>query len=347
MMTHQSDGKSSEMRGSRRTALAALAIISTTLLAQVQTGPLTAVLMEDFLTQCTASITACWHLLNGDGLVTVEYALPSYLPLLVTLARQSSPHQKTAAHLAAQGSLLMYLVSHHRLRFREELAYANQAVTLAKVSGDCNLHVSALIWLAGALERDEQPKIMLQKCQEAAKYLDKVVPLLRSQVLACLAYAHALNGPVQGALRCMGTARDCFPSALGEVPCFVSCDYDLYYLILYEGRTHLSLGESDTEHARQHSQQARTALAQFGQLSPTIFVPERYRLQIINEQAAAAIGAGNMEEFEHYLLAGVAGAKALGSQKRHQEAIANWQAARKAWPHEETILKLASALIEP
>jgi hypothetical protein len=91
-MVHQSDGTSSEVLVPRRTARAALAMLSTTLVAKVQTGPLTAVLTEDFLTQCTASITACWHLLNGDGLVTVEYALSS-LPLLVALARQSSPYQ--------------------------------------------------------------------------------------------------------------------------------------------------------------------------------------------------------------------------------------------------------------
>ncbi len=346
MMSDQAGKKSSDVLLGRRMALTTLATVSGALLTKVQAGPLTALLLEEFLAQCTASITACWHLLNGDGLGTVERALPKYLPLLVALARQPSSYQQTAAYLAAQGSLQMYLVSHHRLRFREELTYANQAVTLAKASGDCNLHVSALIWLAGAFERNGQPEIMLQKCQEAAKYLDKVVPLLRSQVLACLAYTHALNGQVQDALRCMGIARDCFPSEFGEVPCFVSCDYDLYYLILYEGRTHLSLGESDTEHVQQHSQQARTALAQFGQLPSTIFVPERYRLQIINEQAAAAIGAGNMEEFEHYLLAGVAGAKALGSEKRRQEAVTVWRKARETWPDEQRVTKLVDVFVE-
>ena len=345
-MAHQSDGNSSEVLVPRRTALAALAMLSTTLVAKVQTGPLTAVLMEDFLTQCTASITSCWHLLNGDGLATVEYALAKYLPLLVALTRQSSPYQKTAAHLAAQGSLLMSLVSYHRLRFRDEQAYADQAVTLAKVSEDRNLHVYALTFLGCACEFNGQLKAMLQKYQEAARYLDEVVPPLRSNVLADLAYAYACNGQVQEALGSIGEARNLFSSEFAEVPCFLSPDHGLFQLILLEGQVHLSLGQSDAEHVQQHSQQAMSALAQFGQLPSTIMVPERYRIQIINEQAKAAIGVRNMEEFEHYLLAGVEGAKALRSEKRRQEAIANWKAARKAWPREEKILKLAALLME-
>jgi hypothetical protein len=92
--------------------------------------------------------------------------------------------------------------------------------------------------------------------------------------------------------------------------------------------------------------QASNALAQFAHLPSTIIAPERYKVQIINYQAMAAVGARNMEEFMHYLLVGVAGAKALGSEKRWQEAIANWRAARKRWPGEDKIPKLADALME-
>ncbi len=151
-MVQQPDGKTSEVLLARRTVLAALVTLPAALLANVQSGPLTAPLLEEFLSQCAASLTACWHLLNGDGMATVEYGLPKYLPLLVALARQPSRYQQTAAYLAAQGSLLMYLVSYHRLRFREELAYAKQAVDLAKVLGDRNLYVQALTFLGGAFE---------------------------------------------------------------------------------------------------------------------------------------------------------------------------------------------------
>jgi tetratricopeptide (TPR) repeat protein len=319
--------------------------VPTALLTHVQAGPLTVLLLEEFLSQCSASITACWHLLNGDGLATVEYVLPRYLPLLVALARQPSRYQQRAAYLAAQGSLLMDLVCYHRLRFHEALAYARQAAELGKLSGNRDLHVYALVLLGGAFYQNGQPRIMLQTHQEAAQYLDEVVPPLRSKVLAELADAYALNGQVQDALRCIDMARDLFPEQFGAVPHFIAADYGLYQLILFEGMTHLVLGERDAEHGEQHSQQARTALAQVAQLPSAVMVPERFKLEIINYQAAAALGVGSMEEFEHYLLAGVEGAKALGSEKRRQEAIANWRAAREKWPHEARVRALAEVFL--
>ena len=343
-MGEQPDGKTSDVRLARRTVLAGLVTVPTALLIKVQAGPLTALLLEEFLAQCTASITACWHLLNGDGLATIAYALPRYLPLLVALARQPSRYQQTAAYLAAQGYLLMSLVSYHRLRFRDELAYAKQAVELAKMCGNRNLHIYALSRLGGAFEINGQPKAMLQARQEAEQYLDEeVVPPLRSHLFSALARAYALNGQVQDAIRYISVAREPFPDQFGEVPCFIAAHYGLHHLILFEGRTYLALGESDAEHVQQHSQQARSALAQFGQLPST--VPARYRIQIINEQAAAAIGTGNMEEFLHYLLAGVEGAKTLGSEKRRQEAIANYRAARQKWPYEARIRELAEVFL--
>jgi tetratricopeptide (TPR) repeat protein len=345
-MAEQPDGKTSEGLPTRRIVLAGLATLSAPLLAKVQAGPLTALLVEEFLSQCSASITACWHLLNGDGLVTVEYALPTYLPLLVALARQPSRYQQTVAYLASQGSLLMALISYHRLRFRAELAYSKQAVELAKLSADRNLFVGALIFLGSPFDLNGQPEIMLQVRQEAVQYLNEEVAVpLHSKAYGHLAYAYARNGQVQDALRCMGQARDLFLTEFGEVPPLVSSDYSLSQLILFEGRTHLALGKSDAEHVHHHSQQAKSALAQIGQLPSTIIVPERYRIQIINEQAVAAVGAGNMEEFLHYLLAGVEGAKALGSEKRRQEALANWRAARAKWPHEAQVKELAEVFL--
>jgi tetratricopeptide (TPR) repeat protein len=345
-IAQQPDEKTSDVFPRRRTVLAGLATVPTVLLTHVQAGPLTALLLEEFLSQCSTSLTACWHLLNGDGLAAVEYVLPTYLPLLVALARQPSSYQQRAAYLAAQGSLLMDLVCYHRLRFHEALAYARQAVELAHLSGDCNLQVYALLFLAGDLQHTGKPRAMLQTNQEAIQYLNEgVVPLLCSYAFARLADAYAQNGQVQDALGYIGKSRDLFPSEFGEVPYFVSADYGLYQLILFEGVTHLALGERDAEHVHEHSQQARIALAQFVQLPSTIIIPERSKLEIINCQAAAAIGVGSMEEFEHYLLAGVEGAKTLGSEKRRQEALANWRAAREKWPHEARVRALAEVFL--
>jgi len=42
---------------------------------------------------------------------------------------------------------------------------------------------------------------------------------------------------------------------------------------------------------------------------------------------------------------GAATAKALNSEMRRQEVIANWKEARKVWPHESKAMHLADVLV--
>lgn len=330
---------------SRRSILRAIAASPLALLLTSPRQQQTIPPVEEFLPECAASITSCWYLLNGDGFSTIEQTLPMYLPILVSWARQSWRYQSIAANIAAQGSLLMDLVSYHRFRFQDSLAYAHQAVELAKLSGDCNLSVYALMLLGGALNLNGQSQAMLQKQQAATLYLDEVVPALRSYALAEVAYAYAQNGQVPEALQSIGEARRLFPSDFGDVPCFVSADYDISQLVVFEGLTHLTLGETDPDHAHQHNEQAAKALAQIEDLPSDMLLPQRLKIEIVNYQAQAAVGAGNLDEFEHYLIAGAKGAASLGSEKRRQEVLANWRAARKVWPHEQKVLALADMFI--
>ncbi|MGH2479976.1 MAG: hypothetical protein ACRDHW_10010 [Ktedonobacteraceae bacterium] len=56
---------------------------------------------------------------------------------------------------------------------------------------------------------------------------------------------------------------------------------------------------------------------------------------------------GDLDEAAHYLLAGIQGAIALGSEKRRQEALSNWQAAYKRWPQEKQVFELADVMHSP
>jgi len=199
-------------------SLAALPLVLFSPLSHLQTGlphP------EEFLPECAASITACWSLLKGDGLATVERTLPAYLPTLVTLARQSSSYQRAMATLGSQGSLLMVMVDYHHCRFQDQLAYANQAVELARLSGDPNLLAYALLCTSWAYHWCQQPHLALQTSQEAAQLLPEILPLLQSAAFANLARAYTNNGMGQEALRAIGEARTRFPTAIGEVPCYI------------------------------------------------------------------------------------------------------------------------------
>ncbi|MBV9691204.1 MAG: winged helix-turn-helix domain-containing protein [Ktedonobacteraceae bacterium] len=356
-MSDQAGKTSSDVLLGRRLALTTLATVSAALLTKVQAGPLTALLLEEFLAQCSASITACWHLLRGDGLSTVEYVLPKYLPVLTALIQQLPTYKQKSAYLAAQGYLLLGLVALHRLRFFERVACCKQAVEYAHVAGDQTLLVTALTHLGDAFYTNGQRAEMLQTCQQALLYSDvkerdDTLPLLvRSKAYAELAHGYAQNGKVQQALCSISEARAIFPEVVREIPVFLSTDYGLFQVILFEGLSNLALANHEERYdnpsrAYDRYQEAASKLAQVDQLPRPIVVPERLRIEIINHQAAAAVGAGNMEEFEHYLLAGVAGAKALGSEKRRQEAVTVWRKARETWPDEQRIMRLADVFVD-
>ncbi len=141
--------------------------------------------------------------MNGKEIVAVEREVSRYLPPLITWAQQPSLYQQSAAYLASQGCLLLSLVCLHQLHFKGRVPYCQQAVEHAKDSGNRNLLVRALIYLADAFCNNGQLIEMLQTYQEAEYYSKKsdgdntVSPLLRSHLLAESAHAYALHGNVQ------------------------------------------------------------------------------------------------------------------------------------------------------
>ncbi len=347
-MTNPNPG---ELLITRRMALATLATLPTALLTKVQTGPLTPSIAEEFLMQAATSITTCWHLLRGDGLATVEYTLPKYVSLLTMLVKHASPYQQRAAYLASQGYLLLSLIALHRLRFAERVAQCQHAVTYANQSGDQTLLVTAYTHLGDAFYTNGQPEKMLHTYQHAeeSSRSPRTPAFLRSKVLAELAHAYAQQGMRQEVLHCLGEARTIFIEENEDIPVFLSTDYGLFQLILFEGLSMLGLGTHEAKHraqdrARSHYREAEDKLSKIEHLPQTVIVPDRINVEIVNQRARASIGAENLDAFERYLLKGIQGAKQLSSEKRRQEAIANWKMAREQWAHEKKIVELADAL---
>jgi tetratricopeptide (TPR) repeat protein len=350
-MTDQKDHQTTEYLISRRMALATLATLSTSLLTKMQFGSLTTIVIEEFLAESTTSIVACWHLLRGDGLVTVEHALPKFLPLLIALIKQYPLYKEKASYLASQSFLLLSLVALHRLRFSERVEYCKQAVEFAREADDHTLLVTSLTHLGDAFFTNGQSMKMLHIYQQAEYYSRgmEISQFLRSKVLAELAHAYAQQGNDQETFRNIGEARQLFSEERGDTPVFLSTDYGLFQLILFEGLSTLGLGnyeeiQENTLRAHDYYQEATNKLKQIEQLAQTVIIPERIRVEIVNQRALVNAKAGNLDEFEKYFMEGVNGAKALASEKRRQEAIANWKAARAQWPHEKKILELADVL---
>lgn len=332
---------------SRRQAIIAIAGLPVALLAAVQQGHWSVLVKEEFLSRCAASITACWHLMAGREFGEVERALSNYLPVLMTWAHQPAPQQKAIADLAAQGNILMSLVALHTLRVPNNLqvriAYCERAGEYAKLSENHDLHATTLTHLGGTLGEAGQPAEMLQKLLEARQYLKDVSLLVQNKLSMELARAYAWNGQVQEALRCIGDARATLPAENTFVPIFLSGDSGLSHLLLMEGQTHLSIGEQQPE--SDHYDQAETVLAQIETLPSTVVIPERFRIEIFNQQALAAMKTQNLERFCFYFEKGIQGAKALGSQQRRQEAVDLYWQGRKLWSHEGRVKDLADLFI--
>ncbi len=335
---------------SRRQALVAIAALPAAVLAAPHSLRRDTPAPEEFLPACAASMSACWQLMNGKEIATVERELARYLPLLMTQARQCSLYQEAAAFLASQGCLLLSLVALHRCHIRGRVSYCQQAVDYARRAGNPSLLVRTLVHLGDAFHTNEQLPEMLLAYQEAALSLDQVSPRLRSHALAESAHAYALNGKVQDTLRCLGEARATFTGERDDASSFLLADTGLFSLILYEGTAYLDLGkryEEAQDHAKARSAytQAAAALAQIEQVSATIPIPERVRLEIINLRTLAAVKASDLEGFQHFILQGIEGAKALESEKRRQEVISTWKLARHVWPKEASVLDLVDAFL--
>ena len=328
---------------SRRSALLVIAALPKGLLGLLR-QPKTAFIEEEFLPACAASITACWYLLNGREFASVERALARYMPFLIGWAQQSYTYQRTAAYLAAQACLLLGFIELHRLQFQQRTVYCKEAVKHAREAGNDSLLVKALTQLGNAYYDQGMCARMLQTYQEAKLLCTGKVPRsLQSKVLMGLAHAYAQHGEAIEALNTINEAREVFPGEIEDVPAFLAADDGEYSLILFEGWIRLDLGKRYPD--RDYNDQAAKVLAQIDNLSTTTLVPERYRHEIINRRAQAAIALGDLDAFRMYTLQSSQNLQVMHSEKRRQEQVINYKTALRKWPHESLVVELADVVL--
>jgi tetratricopeptide (TPR) repeat protein len=292
--------------------------------------------------------------MKGDGLATVAEQLPKYLPALETLAQQPSRYQKIASRLATQGCLLMSLIASHRLNLSLREHYCQRAERYSQIADDQELYVTALTYIAYTFYLEKSFTKSVFYYEKAISIIsnpnNQISPLLRNKVFVEAAVSYAQIGQIQDALRCLGKARETFPQRSHDEPIYVSTDHGMLSALCSEGKTYELLGELMHDQGmpkRSHVLYiaAQNAFAQLKKLDPTITVPERGRIEIVNHWAATAMALNDMDTFQVYLIEGIQRARAIGSDRRMQEAIANWKAARKRWPHEQRVLELADVLL--
>jgi len=324
---------------SRRDALVILAGLPLSLLLKSPQEPTAPLFAEEFLPQCAASITACWHLMRGNQLAVVDEVLSAYLPMLTTLATYPSRYQKPAAYLATQGYRINGILALHRNNLKEREVYCQQAVQYSEIAEDSSLLVSALISLASTFYYNKHPIMAAQIYQRALTYLHHISPLLLARVYIELAVVCAQQKQQQEALRYMRLAQEMYPEYPESDPSFLYAEFSPSSMILEEGLTHLALTlhYPDGEYPRQ----AWNTFARIEKLEAKFLIPERIRLEIINHQANTALALKDLDAFCYQLEQGVIGANRLGSEKRRQEAIEVYREARGLWPNESRIKGLA------
>jgi tetratricopeptide (TPR) repeat protein len=153
------------------------------------------------LAQCTASLEACWELYRSSDASDTSLAFQSvskYLPILETIARNTSQYRKEALDLAVHYALLKTALSWHCAGLTETLQYAKDAVALSKETGDILLQLSSYSKLAWTYLYVKKYGAALATAQEAQVLLEQsatpLPPGIRGGIYSTLALMQANNG---------------------------------------------------------------------------------------------------------------------------------------------------------
>ncbi len=336
MKRSDDDNKS---RLSRRDALVIIAGLPLSLLMKTPPEPTNAIFAEEFLPQCAASITVCWHLMKGNQLSVVEEVLSAYLPILTILAQQPAKYQEIAASLATQVYRLKGILALHRSDSLVRDTYFQTAVQLSEIIQNPDLQASALISLA---YHNQDPTLSSQMYEKALISKDRVSPLLLSRLYVELSVVYAQMKQKQQALRYLCLAQETYPDNPENDSSFLYAEFSLPSLFMEIGRTYLALTQHYPE--EQYSRQAWNTFSQV-EKQPTILVPERIRVETLNYQAKTAVALRNLDLLCKYLEQGACGAKSLSSEKRRREAIEIYREAKSIWPNEMRVKELADLLL--
>ena len=279
-------------------------------------------------------IAACWQFSRGNELALAERLLPECMAKLVPLAQQPSRYQQTVANLAAQGYHLYSIFALHKNDSLAEELYGKQSVQYSLLAGDPNLFITSSKRLGDKYYYKGQYLQALQTFLDALPYTKQASPLFQSKVYTSLAVAYAHVEQRQESLRYLGLALDTFPDSPETDASFSYAEFDLSQMILWEGITRTQLGQTNQ------------AMSVFNRIEePDIVLPERIRIEIINQLARTAIVSGDLEQGSAYVEAGVTGAKTLGSQRRLNEAYDNFNQIALLWPQEKQVKELRDLFV--
>jgi tetratricopeptide (TPR) repeat protein len=328
---------------SRRQALLSLAALPLSLAVGGSTspdGPGASVATDFFLSRSAASITACWHLLKGADLPTVDQMLSSYLVNLEGIAQQHSKYRSAAARLASQAHRIVGIIALHRNQLRLREAHCKQALHYATIASDASSQASAIISLASTYYYTSEPARAAVVYEQALELESGMPPLQRSRVRAELSVVYGQLKREQEGIRSAGLAEELYPDNPEQDPSFLYAEFTPASLTLEQGLAFVALAE----HFPGRNYQDKAAEI-FGRLNGmTASVPERIRFEIINHQAATAVLRNDLEAFESFIIQAIEGVALLASKQRLREAKMAWHKAAEIWPREPRLKALGDGI---
>ncbi len=282
---------------------------------------------EAYLAECQEHIRACWQLLAGKEISVAQFLLCSWLPLLESLVAKPSQYQRQAAHLAAQGYMLVGLVAILQRRNDAAEWSRRQAVDYAALSGDVSLQVAAIKHLATQYDDLQCWSLQRHIYEQALPLIADATPLLRSRIELGLALAEARLGEQQAALRWWEKAQTDFPSYPEDHdPAYSYADCGSATFNHYGGLMYLELGQAE---------KAFNLLD--GLRKP---VPLRTDNEITLCKVQATLALHDLDRTKAYMEIGLQGAVALQSEMRLHDAQRLYQQACTLWPNEKVLKTL-------
>ena len=328
---------------SRRQAIIAIAAYPLALLTSFHQSSASVFVIEEFLSRCAASITACWHLLKGSELAVVEQTISGYLPILAQLVQQPSRYQKTAARLATQGYRLKGIVALHQNNIKVRETCCQRALHYSEIAEDSSSIVAALISLASTSYYDKDPQKAASIYQKALSHMKNIPPLQRARLSAELAVVYAQQGREQEALHCMELAQKAYPERPEHDPSFLYAEFSPASMILETGLTYLALAQQYPQ--RSYGKHAWDTFVHIEEPQSQGTIPKRIFYEVTNQQAETALVLRDQERFRTYLEKGVQGANLLNSKQRRREAIEVYKRAQVVWAGESRIHQLADLFL--
>jgi tetratricopeptide (TPR) repeat protein len=295
---------------------------------------------ESFLSRCAASLTACWHLLRGSDLPTVNQMISGYMVALEGIARQHSRYQPAAARLVSQAHRISGIIALHRDKLKIREYHCRQALHYATIASDASSQASALISLASTHFYNSDPIQAVAVYEQTFGLEAGMPPLQRSRAQAELSVVYGQLGREQDAMRSAGLAEELYPDNPENDRSFLYAEFTPASLTLESGLAYVALAERYPN--RNHQVKAAETFSQTEQA--TSAAPDRIRLEIINHQARAAVLRNDLDEFEIYLSRAIDGIAMLASRQRQKEIEAAWRQAAETWPHERRLLALSEGV---